>query len=102
MPVRTYVSRDSAGNPWPPDNGHETIVAIELVKSMWSAFNHELATYCVMANLHHPNADLVVFTQTGIGVVELKHYPGRIQEGASGTWHAGTIPIKAGKYVNPH
>lgn len=102
MPVFAYVSSDSAGRPWPPDNSHETISAIELIKSLWAAFNHEPATYCVVSNLHHPNADLVILTETGIGVVELKHYAGRIREGAQGDWFAGAIPIKAGRYPSPH
>lgn len=102
MPVFAYVSLDSAGRPWPPDNSHETLSAIELIKSLWVAFNHEPATYCVVSNLHRPSADLVILTETGIGVVELKHYPGRIREGSSGNWYAGTIPIKSGRYPNAH
>lgn len=102
MPVFAYVSTDSSGRPWPPDHSHETLSAIELIKSLWSAFHHEPATYCVVSNLHHPNADLVLLTETGIGVIELKHYAGRIREGAPGAWYAGTIPIKAGRYANPH
>ncbi len=102
MPVFAYVSSDSAGRPWSPDNSHETLSAIELIKSLWVAFNHEAATYCVVSNLHHPNADLVILTETGIGVVELKHYAGRIREGAPDTWFAGAVPIKAGRYTNPH
>lgn len=102
MPVYAYVSSDSSGRPWPPDNSHETLSAIELIKSLWTAFNHEPGTYCVVSNLHHPNADLVVLTETGIGVVELKHYAGRVRESLPGAWYAGTISIKSGRYPNPH
>lgn len=103
MPVFAYVSSDSSGRPWPPDNSHETLSAIELIKSLWIAFHHEPSTYCVVSNLHHPNADLVILTETGIGVVELKHHFGRVREGARGAWFAGTISIKGGsRYPNPH
>ncbi len=103
MPVKAYVSRDSAGRPWPPDHSHETTAAIELVRQLWLVFNHQPATYAILANLHQPNADLVIITERGIGVVELKHYPGHIAGGAKDTWYADTIPIKAGSaYTNPH
>lgn len=103
MTVRAYVSRDPDGRRWPPDNSQETIAAIEIVKSLWLAFQHEPTIYCAIANLHTPNADLVVITEAGMGVLELKHYPGAITGQASRTWHAGIHPIRAGAgYTNPH
>jgi len=103
MPVRAYVSRDSAGRPWPPDHSHEATAAIELIKRLWLAFHHDSVMYCVVANLHHPSADLVVITETGFGVVELKHYSGRISGTSNNLWYAGTQLIKAGANTrNPH
>ena len=105
MPVRVYVSRDSQGQPWSPDYEHEARSVIEIVKKLWLAFNSQKQLYAVAANLHRPSADLVILSERGIGIVELKHYYGRISRQGS-TWYAGKARIKAGSeskgYRNPH
>jgi hypothetical protein len=105
MPVKVYVSRDSQGQPWSPDHEHEARSVIEIVKKLWLAFNSQKQLYAVAANLHRPSADLVILSERGIGIVELKHYYGRISRQGS-TWYAGKTRIKAGSeskgYRNPH
>lgn len=101
MPVKAYITRDPAGNPWPPVHEHEATAAIGLVQRLHEALNHERQFYAVFANLQAPSADLVVLTELGMGVVELKHYPGRLSVGA-GEWYAGRQLIKAGTgYASP-
>jgi len=98
-----YVSRDSEGQPWPPDYSHETLATIDIIKRLWLAFSHQGALYVVAANLHRPSADLVLISERGVGVVELKHYYGLISQQADGAWYAGPKRIKAGaRYRNPH
>jgi hypothetical protein len=105
MPVKSYVSRDSQGRPWPPDHKHEAQPLIEIVKKLWLAFDNQQELYALVVNLHRPSADLVLLSQRGIGVVELKHYYGDIHRKGS-TWYAGKALIKAGSenrpYRNPH
>lgn len=101
MPVKAYITRDPSGNPWPPVHEHEATAVIGLIQRLHEALNHERAFYAVLANLQAPSADLVVLTEMGLGVVELKHYDGQLNVQA-GEWYGGTRLIKAGSgYSNP-
>jgi hypothetical protein len=101
MPVTAAITRDPAGNPWPPVHEHEATAAIGLVQRLYEALNHERSTYAVLANLQAPSADLLVLTEMGLGVLELKHYSGELSLQA-GDWYAGNQLIKAGVgYTNP-
>jgi hypothetical protein len=106
MTVKSYVGRDSQQRPWPPDTSHETQATIDIIKRLWQAFNNEEDLFAVVANLHRPSADMAIIFKRGLGVVELKHYPGRISQKSDGVWYAGSTPIKAGAksqgYRNPH
>ena len=106
MAVKYYVGRDSQKQPWPPDFNHETHATIGIIKRLWQAFNREKDLFAIVVNLHRPSADMVIISKRGLGVVELKHYPGRIFQKPDGTWCAGSTPIKAGAksqgYRNPH
>ncbi|MDP9316740.1 MAG: FHA domain-containing protein [Chloroflexota bacterium] len=101
MPVKAYISRDQAGKPWPPIHEHEASAAIGLVQRLYEAVNHEPALYAVFANLQAPSADLVVLSELGLGVVELKHYPGSLGV-VDDEWYADRRLVKAGTgYTNP-
>ncbi len=109
MPVKLYVSRDSEGRPWPPEHSFETAGCLEIVKRLWLAFHNKPVLYAVVSNLHIPSADLVVISERGLGVIEFKHYPGRIRR-IGNIWYADGNRIKSGatdeagitKYQNPH
>jgi hypothetical protein len=101
MPVTAYITRDPSGNPWPPVHGHEANAVIGLVQRLYEAFNHERTSYAVLANLQAPSADVLVLTELGVGVVELKHYPGTLAVQA-GEWYADRQLVKAGVgHLNP-
>jgi hypothetical protein len=103
MPVKIYVSRDSEGRPWPPDYSHEALATVDIIKRLWSAFNHQGVLYAAVANLHRPSADLVLISEHGLGVAELKHYYGHITRRPDGTWYAGPKRIESGTgHLNPH
>lgn len=97
MPVKAYITRDPAGKPWPPVHQHEASAVIGLVQRLHEALHHEPAFYALFANLQAPSADLAVLTELGLGVVELKHYPGRLNVQA-GEWYAGGQLVKAGSH----
>jgi hypothetical protein len=79
---------------------------VEIIKRLWSVFHHGRAFYGVVANLPTPSADLVVFSERGVGVMELKHYYGKITCRNDGTWYAGPKRMQAGVeekgFRNPH
>lgn len=95
MPVTAYITRDPSGNPWPPVHAHEANAVIGLVQRLHEALHHERTSYAVLANLQAPSADLLVLTEMGVGVVELKHYPGTLAVQA-GEWYADRQLVKAG------
>ncbi|MCG8353846.1 MAG: FHA domain-containing protein [Chloroflexales bacterium] len=95
MPVKAYITRDPSGAPWPPVHEHEATAVIGLIQRLYEALNHEPAFYAVFANLQAPSADLVVLTEMGLGVAELKHYVGRLNVQGD-EWYAGTRLIRAG------
>ena len=102
MPVKSFVTRDPQGQPWPPSNEHEATAAIGIIQRLYEALNHERGQYVVLANLHRPSADLVVLSELGLGVIELKHTTGRLTVVDDG-WFGGGRAIKAGTaYHNPH
>lgn len=102
MTVKMFVSRDSEGHPWAPDYAHEVTPALEIIKKLWVSFHHLPELYVVIANLQYPAADMVVMTERGVGIIELKNHYGEIIIDRSGNWLTNGKPIQAGKYANPH
>mgnify|MGYP007070560483 CR=1 FL=1 len=43
-----------------------------MLKKAWEEFHHIQATYAIIANLRHPSADMVILTERGVGILELK------------------------------
>ena len=104
MPVKFFVSKDPSGKEWPPDNSHETLAAIDICRRLWQAFESQEKLFVLLANLHRPNADIVLLTNHGIGIIELKHYYGQITLSQDGGWYAGKTRMGAGTMGarNPH
>jgi hypothetical protein len=94
--VLIFAGKDSEGNAWPPDFSHETAAALDIIKRLWVAYGHLRTMVAVVTNLHCPSADVVILSERGIGVIELKHSYGRIIIGSDDVWYAGTHPIRAG------
>lgn len=102
MTVKIFVSRDSEERPWAPDYTHEVRAAQEIAKKLWQAFHHQQQLYTLIANLHEPCADMVIVTERGLGIVELKNHAGRISIDPSGMWCANGRRIESGIHADPH
>ncbi len=109
MTVRYFVWRDADDRPQPPENSHEVTACKEIIKRLWMTYNGQDALYAVIANLRTPSADMVIVTDYGLGVVEIKHNSGVIRQ-SKDAWFADDKPIKCGslnsqgerRYHNPH
>jgi hypothetical protein len=55
----------------------------------------------MIANLKQPSLDLVIITERGLGILELKHVKGVITIENDDIWYAGRIIIHAGIHLNP-
>ncbi len=113
MPVELYVGKDPQGRPWAPDFTHEMDAAIRIAGKVWRAFHAGKELFLLAFNLHSPNIDILVISERGIGLVEMKGHHGKITVEAEGAWFAdgqrmagykvvpGRDPSPA-TYLNPH
>ena len=101
MTVKYYVGKNR-------DMVHEAMPITDIIKQIHYSYNHLFDTPCVvMANIDKPaKADLVIVTDKGLGVIELKHVPGRISEDKeSHNWFFEKELLNAGnhnKHGNPN
>ena len=107
MPLRCFVNQNSQGaKEQTANHSHEIGAVIEIIKLVYDAFNYRPNLYAIITNLNKSPAiaDLVVITERGLGVVELKHAPGSISLRGT-TWYASSKPIPGNPalgYRNPH
>jgi hypothetical protein len=106
MPVQFFIGRTQEGNPQAPEYSHEMRATFEICKQLWHAFHARQPYYAVVASLAEPSLDIMVVSERGIGVMELKHYFGRISCRDDGGWYAGPKRMIAGVagrgFNNPH
>lgn len=113
MPVELYVGKDPQGRPWAPDFTHEVDAAIRIAGKAWRAFHAGQELFLLAFNLHSPNIDILVVSERGIGLVEMKGHHGKITMEADGAWFAdgqrmAGYKVAPGReqsrasYLNPH
>jgi hypothetical protein len=113
MPVELYVGRDPQGREWAPDFTHEADAAIRIAGKAWRAFHAGRELFLLAFNLHSPNIDILVVSERGIGLVEMKSHHGKITIDPDGGWFADgqrmagfkVIPgrdLSPASYLNPH
>jgi hypothetical protein len=113
MTVELYVGKDPQGRIWEPDFTHEANAAIRIVGMVWRAFHAAPELYLLAFNLHSPNIDLLVISERGIGLLEMKAHRGRITIDSEDHWLAEGQKMlgykavagrdrPASSYLNPH
>lgn len=114
MPVKIYLGRDIQKFTHYPDTSHEARGVRQICAYLWDTWHHGSSRhYAIVANPKQTgtgrelSADLVIISEMGLGVVELKDsYNGIKCDDPGEVWQAGPINIKAGVetngYVNPH
>lgn len=110
MPVKFYLGRDLQGRPHAYTFTHEESGARRICQHVHDRLGRQKESYAVIANpcytgsFFELNPDLVILSEMGLGVVELKHHFGEIDcSDPAGPWRAGGSVIEAGRgFVNPH
>lgn len=114
MPVKIYVGRDIQKFTHYPETTHEARGVRQICDYLWDVWHHRSSRhYAIVANPKQTktgrelSADLVIISELGLGVVELKDYYNEIKCGKpKEAWMAGPTVIKVGSennnYVNPH
>src|SRR4030042_2040626 len=99
MTVELYVGKDPQGRIWEPDFTHEANAAIRIIGSAWRAFHASRELYLLAFNLHSPNIDLLVISERGIGLLEMKAHRGSVRIDPDGYWLAGGEQKAGGKSI---
>lgn len=117
MALKVYVGRDRLDVAREPDYRHEVAGIYEICRQLWALYEGDGRFCAVMAGPRQLgrdrfSADLVVLTEYGIGVVELKHSDGVVDcSRPHGPWYRvnrdgdgkGSEEIKGGiGDTNPH
>lgn len=117
MPVKIYVGQDIQKFTHFPDKSHEARGVRQICEYLWDIWHHGSSRhYAIVANPKRTHtgrelsADLVLISELGIGVVELKGSYNEIDCGKpNSAWYAGPARIKSGAlpfaeggYRNPH
>lgn len=107
MTVQIFICCDEEDKISEYTYSHELVAVRNIARYMWERFNHLEKIYSLVANTQKIgsgekiSADLVIISELGMGVVELKDYFGVITcNDPSGKWFAGPQPIKGSKKVN--
>jgi hypothetical protein len=110
MPVKFYLGRDPQGRPHAYTFTHEENGARRICQHMYDRLARRKEQYTLIANPCYTgsflelNPDMVIISELGLGVIELKHHFGQIDcSDPVGPWRAGVSPIESGRgFVNPH
>jgi hypothetical protein len=114
MPAKIFIGRDIQKITHYPDTPHESRGIRQICTYLWDTWHHSsVRHYAIVANPKQTgtgrelSADLLIISEMGLGVVELKESFGTIKcDDPRGKWLAGPAPIKAGSqkngYKNPH
>lgn len=110
MPVKFYLGRDQQGRPHSYTFTHEESGARHICQYMYDRLDRNKETYALVANPCYTgsflelNPDIVIISEMGLGVIELKHHFGEVDcSDPAGPWHAGGTIIEAGRgFSNPH
>jgi len=101
MTVQIYLGRDLLGHMHHFNYGHEVRGIRNVCAYLWEKFHHQDELYAVIANIRHTGKsreitpDLILISEMGIGIVDLKEYYNLIDcSDPRGTWWAGPIRIK--------
>lgn len=110
MPVKFYLGHDQQGRPHAYTFTHEENGARRICQYVYDRLEHQKEQYTLVANPCYTgsflelNPDMVVISELGLGVIELKHHFGAIEcTDPAGAWRAGGTVIEAGRgFANPH
>jgi hypothetical protein len=98
--VELFVGTDPDNRAWEPDYVHEAEAALRVAGKVWRALHASRERFLLAFNLHQPNVDLLVVSERGLGVVEMKSHRGKISLGEGDEWLAAGRPM-VGHHITP-
>lgn len=111
MSVNIYIGRDLLDHTRLPETSHESRAIREIYEYLWKTWHHgSKRHYAIVANPKRTSTgreltpDMVIISQLGLGVIELKDNAGDIDcRNSFGPWKAGKniIRMNENKYQTP-
>jgi pSer/pThr/pTyr-binding forkhead associated (FHA) protein len=104
MGMKIYAGEKSDRNLTTSSYLGEVEGILKLCRKLWSVCNKQPQSFAAIASLNYPRAELVILTEKGMGVVEVKNLPGRIHYYNPDQWYADETQILASSEYrsNPH
>jgi hypothetical protein len=107
MPLHVYIGNNHQGQQEKFAYFHERSALLQIAQSLWQEYSRTDKVCALLVNLQNPQADLIILTQEGLGVVEMKDCRASIMGGVSSEWFyldengEPTQAVKSGKQKNP-
>ncbi len=74
MGVSVYIARDEHNKEKGFEYPYERQAALQIAKSLWRRYSKSSTHYALIANIDVPPIDLVLLTNNGMGIIDLKDY----------------------------
>lgn len=108
MSVAIFIGRDLDKHTHFPGTSHESYGVREVCRYLWETWQHDSSRhYAIVANPKKTitgsdvRADMIIISQLGLGVLELKHHFGQVDcSKEDGPWRAGPKVVHAGSDNN--
>ncbi|MBZ0275670.1 MAG: NERD domain-containing protein, partial [Anaerolineae bacterium] len=106
MTVKVYISRNLDGTEQNFRETYERNAALQIAKIFWRVYQPvKNKLYALIFNLQSPPADLIIISNDGMGIVDLKHIGEPIQGDEQSAWYIigpnGTRTLIQNNHINP-
>ncbi len=91
MTFKIFTTPGDDGQAWGQEHKHERRPTLEIAQDIYRKHHGSGKYFALIANLREPPIDLLVITNEGMGILELKDFSSAVTGGESGPWH----------YLNP-
>ncbi len=108
MTLSVYISRDTATNGEKGfEHPFERFAALQAAKMLWRHYEKSQTHFALVANIETPPIDVVIISNNGMGIVDLKDYSSQVGGKDNAPWFIfdkqgnPTTQLKSGVHLNP-
>lgn len=106
MTVKIYISRNPDGTEQHFRETYERNAALQIAKTFWKVYQPvKTKLYTLIFNVQNPPADLVIISNDGMGIIDMKHIGDRVEGNERSTWHIvdpnGDKKTIENRHINP-
>jgi hypothetical protein len=108
MTLSVYISRDAVTKTERGfEHPFERFAVLQAAKQLWRHYAKSQTHFALIANIERPPIDLVLISNNGIGIVDLKDYSSQVEGKDDTPWFIidkhgkPTVQLKSGVHLNP-